>query len=162
MAQLSGVSPTRHLLVDGANVLHAWPELRALVKRDRDAARSGLVGRLAAIHDAGETRVTVVFDGRGDELIVEHPSEAKTFSVIYTPSSLTADDVIEQMVANSAAPASCVVATDDQAERETVTAAGASAIRPEELDAWTRRAAGRQTAAVKALRRANTEAWEKP
>ncbi|HVU23706.1 MAG TPA: NYN domain-containing protein [Opitutus sp.] len=152
----------RHLLVDGANILHAWRELRELVKRDRDAARARLVSSLAPIHDAGTARVTIVFDGRGDELVVEHPAELKSFAVIHTPSNLTADDVIEQMVANSAEAATCIVATDDQAERETVMAAGATAIRSDELEAWAQRASSRQTDAVKALRTANARAWKAP
>ena len=34
------MASAKHLLVDGPNILHAWPELRALLRRDRDAARS--------------------------------------------------------------------------------------------------------------------------
>jgi predicted RNA-binding protein with PIN domain len=156
------VSSNRHLLVDGANILHAWPELRRLIKRDRDAARSQLTGSLAAIHDGEGMRVTIVFDGRGDQIVVEQPSRQATFSVVYTPDALTADDVIEQMVANSSEPSACVVATDDQAERETVMAAGATAIRSDELAAWVRRAGERQSAAVTALRKSNAREWQKP
>ena len=161
LLQFFGVSSNRHLLVDGANILHAWPELRRLLKRDRDAARSQLIGRLAAIHDAEAIRVTVVFDGRGDQIVVEQPSRQATFAVVYTPDSLTADDVIEQMVANSSEPSACLVATDDNAERETVMAAGATALRPDELAAWALRAAERQSAAVRALRVSNAREWKK-
>src|SRR5471032_1387457 len=98
------MASVKHLLVDGPNILHAWPELRALLKRDRDAARSQLGQRLAAIHDAEGARVTLVFDGRGTELVVERPSQQETFTVIFTPSSLTADDVIERLVARAADP----------------------------------------------------------
>jgi hypothetical protein len=46
----------KHLLIDAANVIHAWPELRALLKRDRDAARSQLIQCAGAVHDAESVR----------------------------------------------------------------------------------------------------------
>ena len=156
------MSTQRHLLVDGANVLHAWPDLRALFRRDRDSARSQLIQRLAPIHDAEDIRVTIVFDGRGDELVVERPSQQPTFSIVYTPSALTADDVIEQTVGSSVSPAHCIVATDDRAERQTVSATGATAITADDLAAWIRRAESRQSASVRELRAANARAWKHP
>lgn len=155
------VSFTQHLLIDGANILHAWPELRALLKRDRAAARSQLVQQVSSIHDSEQMRVTLVFDGRGSELIIERPSGQPTFSVLYTPSALTADDLIEQLVAKAADPAACTVATGDRGERETVEASGARVIPPEELEAWVRRVEARQSARVGELRRANTRKWRK-
>lgn len=149
----------KHLLVDGANVLHAWPELRALLKRDREAARSQLIQRLGALHDAESLRVTVVIDGRGREIVVEHPSHQDTLSVVYTPSSLTADDVIEQMVGRSPEPSLCEVATADQAERNTIEAIGAVWVRPADLLARVERAEQRIAAKVIGLNRANTQDW---
>lgn len=150
----------KHLLVDGANLLHAWPELRALMKRDRDAARSQLVQRLSAVHDAEQTRVTVVFDGRGDELVVERPSGYVTFSVLYTPSSLTADDVIEQLVGRAADPSACRVATGDQAERQTIEAAGAVWVPTSDLAAWVERAEARLVSRLKDINRGNMKKWD--
>ncbi len=150
----------KHLLVDGANLLHAWPELRALMKRDRSAARSQLTQRLSAIHDTEQTRVTLVFDGRGDELVVERPSGHVTFSVLYTPSSLTADDVIEQLVGRAADAALCHVATGDQAERQTIEAAGAVWVPPVDLVAWVGRAEMRLASGVKDLNRSNARKWK--
>lgn len=155
------VNSPRHLLVDGSNILHAWPELRALAKEDRDAARARLVQQLTAIHDAEQVRVTVVFDGRGEKLTVERPSDQVTFSVIYTPSSLTADDVIEQIVTGATEAVVCTVATDDLAERSMVIAAGGNAIAAAELAAWVRRAADRQEATVAKLRTNNLKEWRK-
>jgi predicted RNA-binding protein with PIN domain len=155
------VNFTRHLLIDGANILHAWPELRALARRDRGAARSQLAQRVSVIHDSEQVRVTLVFDGRGTELTVERPSAQPTFSILHTPSSLTADDVIEQLVAKAADPAACIVATGDRAERETVEASGAQTIPPEELESWVRRAEDRQGIRVAELRRANGRKWRK-
>lgn len=151
----------KHLLVDAANVIHAWPELRAMMRRDRDAARSQLVGRLGAIHDAESMRVTVVIDGRGDAVVVEHPSDQATLSVVYTPSSRTADDIIEQMVGRSPDPSACEVATGDQAERSTIEATGAVWVPPQDLLARVERAERRLGAKVAGLNRANAQEWRR-
>lgn len=158
-AQSHLVPSSQHLLVDGSNVLHAWPETRLLLKKDRDAARALLVQRLSAVHDAEGWRVTVVFDGRGAELSIEQPGRAATFAVVYTPSALTADDVIEQWIGKSTAPEECMVVTADGAERTTVRALGARWCTPAELYRWCEQASARQGATVAALRRTNDQAW---
>lgn len=146
--------------MDGANILHAWEELRRVALRDVPSARSQLIQQLAVVHDGEQIRLTIVFDGRGKELAVEHPFQQPTLSVIHTPSSLTADDVIEQMVANSATPAKCCVATDDRAERETVMAAGAMTMDSEGLRGWVRRVQSVQRNSVQKLRTANNQQWK--
>jgi hypothetical protein len=149
----------KHLLVDGANVLYAWPELRAVLRRDRSAARSRLIQRLIAIHDVEGIRVTVVFDGCGAEMVVERPAGPATFSVVSTPAGTTADDVIEQVVGRSADPGDCHVATGDQAERQTITASGAHWVSPGDLAAWVARAEERVFARVAGIRRAGAAKW---
>ncbi|TAG33691.1 MAG: RNA-binding protein, partial [Verrucomicrobia bacterium] len=81
-----------HLLVDGSNVVQAWPDTRALARRDREAAKVLLLRRVAVLHDFSGWRVTVVFDGRGDALHVEAVGDAAHFACIYTPAGATADD----------------------------------------------------------------------
>lgn len=149
----------KHLLVDAANVLHAWPETRGLFKRDRDAARALLIQRLAALHDAESIRVTLVVDGRGTEITLEHPSNQSTFTVIYTPRSLTADDVIEQMVGRSAISATCEVATDDQAQRSTIEALGAIWLPTADLLARVTRAEQRLQSQVRGINRTTAQEW---
>jgi predicted RNA-binding protein with PIN domain len=153
------VAFTQHLLVDAANVLHAWPETRTLLKRDREAARALLIQRMGALHDAESVRVTVVIDGRGPQLVLEHPSQQSTFAVIYTPRSLTADDVIEQMVGRSAQPAACEVATGDQAHRNTIEATGAVWLPTADLLARVERAERRLQSQVAGINRTNAHQW---
>ncbi len=149
----------KHLLVDGSNLLHAWPELRVLLKRDRDAARARLSQMLSVIHDVEEIRLTLVFDGRGEALVVEYPNGLKTYAHVYTPSGMTADDVIEQLVGQAADPALCVVATDDRAERQTIEAVGAAGISAEELAAWVQRAGLRQQGQLAKRSHENEKIW---
>ncbi|MDE3084726.1 MAG: NYN domain-containing protein, partial [Verrucomicrobiota bacterium] len=63
----------KHLLVDGTNILHAWSELRTLTARDKESARKQLSQTLRVLHDAEGWRVTIVFDGRGPDVVVEQP-----------------------------------------------------------------------------------------
>jgi predicted RNA-binding protein with PIN domain len=151
----------RHLLIDGSNILHAWPELRVLLKRDRDAARSRLVSAAAGLQEGDRLRVSLVFDGRGPELTVEHPSGQPGFAVLYTPSGATADDVIEQLVAKSRQPGDCLVATDDRAERQTIEALGASGLSSADLASWVRQAAGRMGTRLQDRKQANDREWRK-
>ena len=152
----------RHLLIDGSNLLHAWPELKALVARDKDAARAQLVKAAAGLQEAEALRVSVVFDGRGSELVAEHPSGRSDFTVLHTPAGATADDVIEQLVANSREPGHCLVATDDRAERQTIEALGASGLSSADLAAWVRQSSGRMGARLEDRKRSNDRDWRKP
>ena len=72
---------------------------------------------------------------------------------------MTADQVIEQLVANSADAGACVVATNDNAERETVAATGATVLRADDLVAWVARAEARRGASLETLRTANEQEW---
>ncbi|MGC4071124.1 MAG: NYN domain-containing protein [Nibricoccus sp.] len=160
--QSARVAFEKHLLIDGSNILHAWPELNALLKRDRDAARSRLSQAVSVLHDVEQLRVTLVFDGRGNELVVERPSSQATFIHLYTPTGTTADDVIEQLVAKSAQSSLCIVATDDRAERQTIEALGAAGISADELKARVLHAEDRQRAQVSGLKRENEREWRRP
>jgi predicted RNA-binding protein with PIN domain len=151
----------KHLLIDGSNILHAWAVLRVLLKSDRDVARAKLSQMLSVIHDEEHVRLTIVFDGRGEDLTVEYPGTQKTFAHIYTPAGTTADDVIEQLVGQAAEPGNCAVASDDRAERQTIEASGANGISAEELAAWVQRAELRQQSRVNGLKRDNERAWRK-
>jgi len=152
----------KQLLVDGSNILHAWPELKTIAKRDRDAARMRLSQALSVIHDEEQIRLTLVFDGRGETLTVEYPGTLKTFVHLFTPSGTTADDVIEQLVGRASDPGTCYVATDDRAERQTVEATGAVGLSAEDLAAWVERASQRQRIRLAGLKRDNEGAWRKP
>lgn len=151
----------KHLLIDGSNVLHRWPELRALMKRDRDAARSRLSEAVRVLHDFEGFRVTLVFDGKGSEMSVEHPSGHDTFIHIFSPSHLTGDDVIEHLVGKSVDPAQCWVVTDDRAERDTVDAVGGTSISAEELAEWIIRTEARQRSKLSGLQERNKKEWRR-
>lgn len=151
-------SPT-HLIVDGSNVLHAWADTRALARRDKEAAKALLLRRVGVLHDFSGWRVTVVFDGRGEELHVEAVGDAADFACVHTPAGATADDVIEQLVGRAAEPTACLVATADRAEQSTVEAAGAAWCSPEDLARRIEMADTRQARAVSRGNAATEREW---
>jgi predicted RNA-binding protein with PIN domain len=151
--------PGKRIIVDGANVMHAWPDLRPLLARRRQVARERLVDRLQVLHDSGLAEVRVVFDGRGPEPVVESRAGELPLLVVYTASGQTADEVIEQLVAQAKTPADITVATADRLERQTVEAAGGQVISPADLAGWISRAEGRQAAKLSDQRRENEARW---
>lgn len=103
---------SRHLLIDAYNVIHQWPDLRHGLRRGSGFVRDALAGAVRILHDRERIRVTLVFDGRGRDL------------------------EIERLVGRAPDPESCLVVTQDLAERQTVEALGASALSPDELHDW--------------------------
>ena len=99
------------------------------------AARERLIEALRVIGDAASMDVSIVFDGRGDVSNVDPGAAADGFAVIYAAAGLTADGVIERLVAAEANPRRCVVATGDALVCGNVLAAGGETISPDELHA---------------------------
>lgn len=132
-----------------------------LLQEGREVARERLVERLRVLHDFEQLRVSIVFDGRGAEIAIERPTRHATFSVLYTPSGTTADDVIEQLATQAQAPAEVIVATADRAERDTIEAAGATALSPEQLAEWVSRAGAGQNHALAEHNRRVDRQWRR-
>lgn len=123
-------------------------------------ARGRLVERLRVLHDFERLRVSIVFDGRGGDIAIERPTRHNTFSVLYTPGGMTADDLIEQLATQARQPASVFVATADRAERDTIEAAGARALTPEQLAEWVERAERAQGCSLGEHHQQTDRAWK--
>lgn len=139
--------------------MQAWGDTRTLARRNREAAKTLLIRHVSVLHDFLGWRVTVVFDGKGDDLSVESVGDAADFACVHTPAGVTADDIIEQLVGRALIPGDCLVATADQAERATVEAAGAAWCAPAELLRRIESADTRQGRAVARENRSADFAW---
>jgi predicted RNA-binding protein with PIN domain len=128
----------RYLLIDAYNVICATDSLREIMQAELDTARDQLAEIVRSIHDAEGVHVALVLDSRKDTLEVEHPYKVKTFEYLYAPAALSADGVIERMVARVNNPHDSTVVSNDRMVRESVRANGAIALRPEELFEWAR------------------------
>ncbi len=120
------------LIVDGYNIVHAWPELAPLITSGKaDEARRRLIGILADYAAASGERVTVVFDAHGRSRDRGAGEVVDGVTVVFGSSAQSADHVIERRVAIASAKGDArmvTVATGDRLQRDMVMAMGASVI----------------------------------
>jgi len=114
------------LLVDGNNIIHAWPDLLAMHRRRKGSAHSELISRLESYRDFTGDRVVIVFDGKGATTREERREDG--LQIFYTSESHTADDIIERLAIRYADTYDIIVATDDRAEQDIVVGAGGSVL----------------------------------
>lgn len=131
-------STSQYLLIDAYNVICATDALRETMQISLDAARDQLAEAVRSIHDAEGVRVALVLDSRQKTLQIEHPYKVKSFEFVYAPADVSADGVIERMVARVPNPGDTTVVSNDRMVRESARANGALALRPEELFEWAR------------------------
>ncbi len=123
------------LLVDGYNVLGAWPELAAVKEDSLEHARDKLTDILAGYGAYKDYRVVIVFDAHA---VSGAAARAETLpdgpEVVYTAEGETADSYIERLAYQLAHSGQGVyVVTSDRAEQFTVLGAGAWRISAREL-----------------------------
>ncbi|RYD71582.1 MAG: hypothetical protein EOP84_24645 [Verrucomicrobiaceae bacterium] len=121
----------RYLLVDGHSVIFAWPELRKLHARRMVLARDELVKILTEYQDSSGVRVVAVFDGKGVSNTEE--SQPGGIQVFYSAGKLSADSIIERLVAKYGKEHDMTVVTNDHMEQQTVITFGAQAISTDSL-----------------------------
>ncbi len=122
-----------YLLVDGYNIVFAWPELNELAKSSLDAARSKLMDRLSNYQAIKGCRLTVVFDAYKLENHQTETLEFNNISVVYTKTAETADRYIEQFAHRHASEFNVTVATSDRLEQVIIMGAGCNKLSAEEL-----------------------------
>ena len=127
-----------YLFIDAYNVIYATNTLHKVMLGSLDAARDQLAEAVRSIHDAEGLHVVLVMDSRQDSLQVEHPYKVKTFEFVYAPADVSADGVIERMVARVEKSVDVTVVSNDLMVRESARANGALALRPEGLLEWAR------------------------
>ncbi|OIU72872.1 NYN domain-containing protein [Rossellomorea aquimaris] len=84
------------LLVDGYNIIGAWPELNELKNKDLAAARDRLVEQMAEYQGYTGYRVIVVFDAYYVQGIARKYKNYKV-EVLFTRENETADERIEKL-----------------------------------------------------------------
>ena len=123
-----------YLIVDGYNIIGAWPELAKLRdEEDMAYARDKLIDELN-IHAALSGKIiTVIFDaylvkggGGANETIGK-------VQVIFTKEGVTADMAIERLTAQLPKHVKVSVATSDRLQQETIWSKGALRISAQEL-----------------------------
>lgn len=101
------------LIVDGYNMIFAWPELRDTAKSDLDAARRRLCDLLSSFAGFQKHRLVVVFDGYKVQGGTGEKTNFHNIQVVYTRQNETADAYIESLVAQIGHNYDVRVATSD-------------------------------------------------
>ena len=132
-----------YLIVDGYNIIYAWPMLEKYIDSDIEYARSKLVSILADYSSVRGQKVVVVFDAYKQKKPGQNPYRQKGAAdvaeiingvkVIYTKHGETADTLIERLTGELTAKGVVSVATSDWAEQVIIFGQGAYRITPGEL-----------------------------
>ena len=124
------------LIVDGYNVIHAWPSLKRLLSSaSLEAARDELIRRLAVLGMITGEEVTVVFDAHHSAAMSNSEETVDGVRVIFSRKGHSADHVIERIAyQTSGSGDSLTVATSDRFQRDLVRGVGGAVISALELE----------------------------
>ena len=131
-----------YLLVDGYNIIFAWPELSEMAKTDIFAAQQQLMDVLGNYQGITGLTVILVFDAYKMEGHAEEVIKVSNIYVVYTREAETADMYIERTVHKLAKNHKVTVATSDGLEQMIILGQGATRISAAGLREEMKRAAG--------------------
>jgi predicted RNA-binding protein with PIN domain len=121
------------LIVDGYNMIGAWPELQKLKSIELEEARDQLIHELSEYQSYSGCKVYLVFDayqvpGLGRKIM------KNKLNILYTKEKETADELIEKLVFKYISRSNRVyVATSDMIEQHMIFGMGAFRITANEL-----------------------------
>ena len=121
------------LLVDGYNVINAWPDLMDLQNISLDEARTRLIDCMAELASITGDHLILVFDSYKVKNAKRQVHGIKGIEVVFTEESETADNYIEKVVAKGARNEVYTVASSDSTIQSMVFGKGASRISANEL-----------------------------
>ena len=122
------------LIVDGYNIVHAWPELKALLRHSLEASRDRLIERLAVYAQVRGADVTVVFDAHRTTARANSTDTVDGVHVVFTRKGHSADHAIERLAYSLAGGDPITVATSDRFQRDLVRGMGGAVISALELE----------------------------
>ena len=121
------------LIVDGYNIINAWPELRAIQKDNLEDAREKLIEHLENYRAYKGIKTILVFDAHMVKGSTEKHECFGGLEIVYTKEHETADVYIEKLVNQVGRLYDIQVATSDWLEQQIVLGRGASRISAREL-----------------------------
>ncbi len=123
----------KYLLVDGYNVIFAWPELAELSRDNLDSARGRLMDLMCNYQGFLGRELILVFDAYK---VKDNPGQVLNYHnihVVYTKEAETADAYIERVTHDMARDHDVIVATSDALEQMIVIGEGARRMSSREL-----------------------------
>ncbi|MDD4169420.1 MAG: NYN domain-containing protein [Desulfotomaculaceae bacterium] len=121
------------LVIDGYNIIFAWPEFEKLTESGLEFARSKLVDIMANHSPLSGQKIVIVFDAYQHKNIIGQAEIIDGIEVVYTQQGETADALIERLVGDLAKEGIVYVATSDWAEQVIIFGRGAYRLTPDEL-----------------------------
>jgi hypothetical protein len=124
------------VIVDGYNVIHAWPQLKRLMgDASLEVARDKLIDRLSVFGMVVGADVTVVFDAHHSTARTNSEQDIEGVHVLFTRKGHSADHAIERMAyAASQVGDVITVATSDRFQSDLVRGMGGAVISALELE----------------------------
>ncbi len=120
-------------LIDGYNIIHAWPNLQTLAAENLDAARSALIRMMGDFQGYKQCLLILVFDAYKVSEGVGSMVKDQNIFVVYTEKAQTADMYIERATHKLSNEYRVVVATSDGLEQLIVSSQGAHRMSAREL-----------------------------
>jgi predicted RNA-binding protein with PIN domain len=124
---------TELLIVDGYNIINAWPELNRLKNVSFEDARQKLMGILINYQGFKNNRIIIVFDAHQVRGGIEKRENHLSLEVVFTREGETADMYIERIAGELPFDGHIFVATSDWIEQSISFQRGAFRISAREL-----------------------------
>ena len=124
---------TEYLLVDGYNMIHAWPMLKSLAQTSLNHARDKLLDILSNHQGFTRHEIIVVFDAHKVHGSIGSVEQWRNIRVVYTKEAETADIYIERAAAVLTKQYRVRVATSDGMEQIIIMGHGALRVSATEL-----------------------------
>ncbi len=112
-ASTSKETKEEYLLVDGYNIIFAWPELAELADENMDGAKISLLETLTNYQAIRKCHVIVVFDAYRVQGHAEEVINYQNIHMVYTREAQTADQYIEKFAHDNKKKYNITVATSD-------------------------------------------------
>lgn len=122
-----------YLLVDGYNIIYAWPELQILAKDNMDAARLKLMDILSNYQAIRQCKIIAVFDAYRVQGHKEEIISYQNIYMVYTKEAQTADQYIERFAHDNKNKFKIIVATSDGLQQIIIRGAGSELLSAREL-----------------------------
>lgn len=132
-AAYTQVPREEYLLVDGYNIIHAWPELKKLADEDMESARVKLLDTLSNYRGVRKCDIIVVFDAYRVQGHREEITDYHNIHMVFTKEAQTADQYIEKFAHDNSKKYNIAVATSDGLQQIIVRSKGCLLMSAREL-----------------------------
>ena len=122
-----------YLIIDGYNMISAWPNLKEIKESNLEYAREKLINIISEFAASTGQKTIIVFDAYMVKHGMEKTEIIDGIQVIYTKEGVTADMAIERLAAQIPKHRKVFVATSDRLQQETIWGKGAFRISAMEL-----------------------------